>query len=167
MPEARHIAGLAFVTALGAALVGAFAAWPAHRHLDDGLAVIKLSFDHQGARVAPCRDLTEAEIAALPAHKRKTQDCPRGRLPVSVEVLMDGAVLFAATERATGIADDGPSRFSGRAEVPAGEHVLVLRLRDRDRAAGFDHESSVTVTLEPARILVIGFDAERTAFVTR
>jgi hypothetical protein len=167
MPEPRHVAGLALVVGLGAALVGAFAAWPVYRHLEDGMAVVKLSFDHEGERIEPCRTLTEAELAALPKHRRKAEDCPRGRLPVAVEVVLDGEPLFVAAEAPTGFAGDGASRFYRRAWVPAGDHELTLRLRDTRRTAGFDHEATVAVTLAPAQILVIGFDGERSAFDVR
>ena len=167
MPEARHVVGLALVAGLGAALVGGFAAWPDYRRLADDLAIIKLSIAHEGQRLAPCRTLTEAELAALPKHKRTAEDCPRGRHPVTVEVRLDDAVLFATTETPTGWAGDGPSRFYGRATVPAGDHTLTLRLRDTGRADGFDRQETASVHLRPGQIAVVGFDGERGAFVIR
>jgi hypothetical protein len=167
VPEARHIAGLALVAGAAMAIAGLFADWPVYRHRGEGEAVIKVSFDHQGARVAPCRTLTEAELAALPAHKRTGQDCPRGRVPVTVEVEMDGRPLYGATEAPSGWASDGPSRVFGQAVVRAGAHDLVLRLRDTARAEGFDHERTLNVTIAPAQVLVIGFDSENAVFVVR
>ena len=167
MPEARHIVGLALIAGAAMAITGVFADWPVYRYRDEAEAVIKVSFDHQGARIAPCRTLTEAELAALPAHKRTGQDCPRGRVPVTVEVDMDGRPLYAATEAPSGWAEDGPSRVFGQTVVSAGEHALVLRLRDTARSEGFDHERALTVTIAPAQVLVIGFDSENAAFVIR
>ncbi|MBM3585178.1 MAG: hypothetical protein FJX36_12375 [Alphaproteobacteria bacterium] len=167
MPRARHIAGLALIVGAAMAIAGVFADWPVYRHRDEGEAVIKVSFDHQGARIAPCRALSEEELAALPAHKRTGQDCPRGRVPVTIEVAMDGRPLYAATEAPSGWAEDGPSRVFGQAVVSAGAHDLVLRLRDTARADGFDHEKALTVTIAPAQVLVIGFDSENAAFVIR
>lgn len=166
-PSPFRFLGLVVVVGLGVAISAPFAAWPTYRHLDDGLAVVKLSFDHEGQRAEPCRALTEAEIAALPKHKRKTEDCPRRLLPVLVEVLVDGQVLFRVEQAPTGLAGDGASRFYARADVPAGRHELTLRLRDSDRRQGFDHEGQAAIELAPAQILVVGFDAESNAFTVR
>ncbi len=166
-PSWRHVAGLALVAGLGSALLGPFATWPAYRHMPDGQATVKLSFSHEGARAEPCRTLSEEEQGALPKHMRKTEDCPRRRLPVAVEVLLDGRPLFVDESPPTGFAGDGASRFYARAAIAAGTYEFTLRLRDSDRAQGFDHESRIAVTLHPARVLVIGFDAERRVFVAR
>ncbi|MEX2650697.1 MAG: hypothetical protein WD673_16960 [Alphaproteobacteria bacterium] len=166
-PSWRHVAGLALVAGLGAALIGPFATWPGFRHMPEGQATMKVSFSHEGDRAEPCRALSEDELAALPKHMRKTEDCPRRRLPVAVEVLLDGRPLLVDESPPTGFAGDGASRFYARATVPQGAHDLTLRLRDTARAQGFDHEANVAVDLAPAQVLVIGFDAERRVFVVR
>lgn len=166
-PSIRHMLGLALVAGIGAALIGPFAGWPIYRHLPEGMAVVKLSFSHEGERAEPCRTLTEAELAALPKHMRKTEECPRRKLPVAVEVLLDGEVLFAEERPPTGFAGDGASRFYERAVVSAGRHALTLRLRDSRTTDGFDYEADTSIELAPARVLVIGFDAERKTFVLR
>jgi hypothetical protein len=167
LARVRHAVGLALLLAALAAVTGAFSAWPSYRSLEPGRAVVKLSLAHLGARESPCRPLTEAEIAALPKHGRKTEECPRGRLPVAVEVALDGTLLVAREEPPTGLSGDGSSRFYERVVVPAGRHELVLRLRDSAREAGYDHEQIATVDLVPTQVLAIGFDSELRRFTLR
>lgn len=166
-PAAVRLLALAVLIGLGFALAVPFATWPRYRHLGDELAVVKLGFDHEGQRAHPCRQLGPEEIAALPQHKRKTEDCPRGRLPVLVEVLVDGQPLFRVEEPPTGLAGDGASRFYERAGIASGGHEFTLRLRDTARTDGYDYERVASVDLAPAQVLVIGFDSENSAFTLR
>jgi hypothetical protein len=167
LARVRRAVGLALVLAILAAATGYLSAWPRYRSLAPGDAVIKLSIAHLGAREGECRQLSAEEIATLPQHKRKTEECPRGRLPVAVEVLLDGAGLFAREENPAGFSRDGASRFYERASVASGPHELTLRLRDTARTGGFDHEATESVVLLPAQVLVIGFDSESRVFTLR
>ena len=65
---------------------------------------------------------------------------------------------------AGGLFGDGPSQVYLNFAVPAGRHMLAARLRDSDRAEGFDYERSEDVDIAPGRRLVIEFRQEQGGF---
>lgn len=150
-----------------AALTAALADRPAYRQIPENTAVVKLSFSHGADRSAECRRRTPEELAKLPPNMRRPMDCPRGRRPVDVELTMDGRTLYAASLPPSGLSGDGPSRVYKRFVAPAGEHVIVARLRDTPRREGFDHERTAKLTLEPGQSLGIDFRPELGGFVFR
>ena len=146
--------------AVVAVVLATFSAFPPYTRVDPDNAVVKLSFSHAGDRVEPCRTLSPEELAALAANMRSGVDCPRARLPVVVDLEIDGERVYRASIQPTGLADDGPSSVYARFEVPAGPHRVRVRLRDSRRDTGFDHEGSVDVVLEPRQSFVIDFREE-------
>ncbi len=161
------IAGQALVLAALMAVIGYFSNRPVYRQVPDGMAQIKLSFAHGGARKVDCRRLTAEEIAALPPNERRPNTCERERIPVHVQLSVDGQVIHDALLPATGLASDGPSRTYTKLLVPAGEHVIEARLRDSKRESGFDYEARRTVTLHPLQNLAIDFKADAGGFIFR
>ena len=158
--------GQAAVYLLLALGIGYFSDRPAHTHFPPDMALIKLSFAH-GARKEDCRRRTDEELAKLPPNMRRPMVCARERLPVGVELLLDGEPLYQAVLPPTGLAGDGPSRAYQRFPVPPGRHELTARLRDTDRAEGFDYERTVVVDLAPAQSLAIDFRGEMGGFIFR
>ena len=150
-------AGFAFV-------VATFAGYPPYTRVDSDSAVIKLSFSHAGALREPCRTLSAEEIAALAANMRSGVDCPRERVPVVVELEIDGERVYDAVLAPSGLAGDGPSSVYERFEVPAGSHRIRVRLRDTVRESGFDHEGAADVRLAARQSFVIDFRAELGGF---
>ena len=146
--------------------IGYFSDRPAYTHFPPEMALIKLSFAH-GAKKEECRRRTSEELASLPPNMRRPLACSRERLPVTVELLLDGAPLYRAVLPPTGLAGDGPSRAYQRFPVPAGRHELVARLRDSDRSEGFDYERTAVLEFAPAQSLAIDFRAEMGGFVLR
>ncbi len=96
---------------------------------------------------------------------RRPLDCPRQRLAVFVELVLDGRTLFRDTLPPTGWSDDGPSRVYERFAVSPGRHHLAVRMRDSDRTAGFDYEHAEEVVLHPGENLAIDFRADAGRFV--
>jgi hypothetical protein len=160
-------AGQLALIALLFASVATFSAWPAYRSTPSGSAVVMLSFVHGADRKAACRRLTPEEIAKLPPNMRKVQDCPRGRMPIYVELDLNGRTAFSKSLPPTGIAGDGPSRVYERFVVPAGRYDIGVRMRDTTRSDGFDRVGATTVTLAPDQMLVVDFRPERNEFVFR
>lgn len=158
--------GQAAVYLVFAAVLGFFADRPAYTHFPPDMALLKLSLVH-GARKEECRRRTPAELAKLPPNMRRPLECARARLPVVVELCLDDAELYHAVLPPTGLAGDGPSRAYQRFPVPPGRHVLVARLRDTDRSAGFDYERRVELDLAPKQSVAIDFRAETGGFVIR
>jgi hypothetical protein len=148
------------------AVVGYFSTSPAYVHLPPGEALVKLSLSHAGERREPCHERTPEELAKLAPNMRAATVCPRERVPVEVEVEIDGRPLFAATAPPSGLAKDGASTVYRRAAVPAGTHRFVARLRDSP-APGFGYVAERTVDLAPGRLLVIDFVRSEGGFVFR
>jgi hypothetical protein len=142
-----------------AAAIGYFSVAPAYRHLDAELAVIKLAFSHAAERREPCRKLAPAELARLAPNMRRPVDCSRERLPLVVELELDGQPIYRAEKPPMGLWKDGPSTVYEKFVVPAGRHTLVARLRDRRDTQDFDYEQTASVELAPGQNFVIGFRA--------
>jgi hypothetical protein len=128
---------------------------------------VLLTFVHGAARATECRRLTPQEIQKLPPNMRRVQDCPRGRLPVYVELDLGGKTIFRKNLPPTGIAGDGPSRAYQRFIVPAGTYDVAVRMRDTSREDGFDHVGRTTIALVPDQMFVIDFRPERGEFIFR
>jgi hypothetical protein len=160
IPKAAPLAWIGRVALYGlfALLIGVFSSWPTYRHLPPDQALIKLSFSHQGKPVSDCRSATPEELAKLPPNMRAPVICPRERSPIAVELDLDGVTALRHVAAPSGLSRDGASAYYHRIQVPAGEHRLVVRLKDDVRSPGFDFVREATVTLKPAQILVIDFD---------
>ena len=141
-----------------------FSARPAYTHMDPGLALVKISFSHAGQRKEDCRKLTPEEIAALPPNMRQPESCGRERVPLRVELDMDGSTLLRAELPPSGLASDGVGTVYRRFQVSAGRHEFLARLRDSRRNEGFDHERSAVVVLRPQQNLVIDFQPDAGGF---
>jgi hypothetical protein len=150
---------------LFALVVGYFATRPAYTHIAPDKAVIKLSFSHAGAHVEECRQLTQEELNRLPPNMRRPRDCPRERIPLLIELELDGELICHDELPPSGLASDGSSTAYKKFPVDAGRHHLVARLRDSRRTNGFDHEKSASITLTPQQNFVIDFRPELGGFL--
>ncbi len=155
---AWRAAGQALAYALFAAFVGFFAVRPAWTHLGPGEAVVKVSIVHRGKPLGECRERSEEELARLPPNMRVKVVCPRERSPLELEVWLDGRLLHREVKAPSGLHHDGPSYIYHRFVVPAGEHVLRVRLRDSVRTEGYPYDRSERVRLDPGRALAVDFD---------
>ncbi|MBS0338389.1 MAG: hypothetical protein JSS40_16620 [Proteobacteria bacterium] len=152
---------------LFALFIGVFSTWPAYRHLPADQALIKLSFTHNGKRVSECRQLSPAELAKLPPNMRAPMQCPRERVPVVVELDIDGVQSVRHSASPSGLSKDGASAVYRRLPVAAGQHRITVRLKDSPGPAAFDYSRDESVTLKPAQVLVIDFDAEKGGITLR
>jgi hypothetical protein len=144
-----------------ALIIGVFSSWPEYRHLAPDQALIKLSFVHSGKRVAECLQRSADELAKLPPNMRAPMNCGRERAPVVVEVDVDGVLVARHLAAPSGLSKDGASSVYQRLSVRAGAHRVAVRLKDSAAGNGFDYQREQMVTLTPAQILVIDFDAEK------
>jgi hypothetical protein len=154
-------AGQALLYGLFAVFIGLLSQWPSYQPLPPDTALVKVSFIHHGQRVAECRRLTDEELAKLPPNMRAPTRCERERSPVTIEVDLDGTLVVREVAAPSGLSRDGASSVYHRLQVPAGRHRLAVRLKDSAAVAGFTHTHEATVTLEPAQVLVIDFDADK------
>jgi hypothetical protein len=159
--------GQGAVYALAALALGVLSDTPAYRHFPDDRAELVLSFSHGGARKGECRTLSPDELAELAPNMRRpdAKVCPRERVPLVTELMLDGAALLGETLPPSGLAGDGPSKIYRRLAVEPGRHRLVVRLRDTGRAEGFDHERAAEVALAPRQRFVVDFRADLGGFI--
>lgn len=148
------------------ALIGYFSTQPAFVVLPDGEALVLLSFSHAGARKAECRQRTPEDLAKLAPNMRAQQDCPRERTPVTVELELDGRMLYHIDALPAGLKMDGASTVYRRAAVAAGKHHVVARLRDH-AAGGFGYIKEETIDIPAGASLVIDFHASQGGFQYR
>lgn len=146
------------------AFIGYFSTSPAYTHLASDQALIRLSFSHAAQRKVPCHQRTPEELAKLAPNMRAQFDCPRERAPVTVELEMDGQLLYHLVAPPSGLAKDGASTVYRRIPVAAGSHRFKLRLSDTPTGE-FNYVSEKTVDLKPGRILVIDFSAGQGGFL--
>ena len=165
MPKVLQYIGQFIAYALFAMVVGYLATQPAYTHMDPEEALIKLSFSHAGAHIRECRKLTQEELNRLPPNMRRPTDCPRERVPLLIELELDGTIIYHDTLPPSGFSGDGASTAYRKFPVTAGAHHLVARLRDSRRADGFDYEKAVDVSLTPQQNFVIDFRPELGGFL--
>lgn len=150
-----------------ATFIGYFSIAPRYQYADPGVATIKLSLSHAADRVSECIKLTPDEINARAQRGESLNDCERERLPLTVEIDIDGATVLHVTAAPSGLWNDGPASVYERFDVTAGEHTITARLRDSAREQGWDHEYTETVELRPGRYFTIRFRAETGGFAFR
>lgn len=150
-----------------AVCVGYFSIAPAYRYTDPELATIKVSLSHAADRVKECVRLTPEEINARALRGERLNECERERLPLTIELDIDGTRVLHVIAVPSGLWNDGPASVYERIEVPAGEHRISARLRDSARIEGWDYEHNETVRLEPGRYFTVTFRAETGGFTYR
>ena len=155
------MAGQVLLYGAFALAIGVFSRWPIYHPLAPDEALIKLSFTHTSQHVAECRQLSAQELAKLPPNMRAPTKCDRERAPVRVEVDVDGKPAMRHLAEPSGLSKDGASAVYQRLAIGAGKHHIAVRLKDSAGAGAFDYVREQDVTLEPAQILVIDFDAEK------
>ncbi len=160
----RYIAQAALY-GLFIAVLGYFSVSPAYVHLPPDQALIKLSFSHPGQPKGGCRERTDEELARLPPNMRIRVVCPRERSPVFIELEMDGRLLYRDTLIPSGLSRDGTSTVYRRFPVAAGRHHLRARLRDDVQVEGFNYVREADITLKPAQVFVVDFNAKSGGFI--
>ena len=145
-------------------VIAYFSKSPDYAVVDPEMGMIRLSFSHAGARKEPCRQLTPEEIAALPPNMRKPMDCPRERLPLLVELQVDGELIYRRALPPAGIAGDGASTAYERFVVAPGYHRITAKLRDTAREKGFDYVGEKEVLIAPRQSVLIDFRADAGGF---
>ena len=164
MPKLRIILGQGVAFTLFAIVLGYFSNSPSYTYHDPTMALIMVSFSHASEHKEECRRYTPEEIAALAPNMRRPMDCPRERVPVYIEVIMDGNTLLKKSYNPTGLAKDGSASIYESIPVKPGQHQIIAKLRDSNREDGFDYESNVSVNLDPKELFVIDFRKDLDGF---
>lgn len=167
MRSALRIALQVILYAAFAVSLAWFATNPPYQYGDATMASIKVSLSHAANRVEPCVQLTPEQIADLAMNMKQTEACERERLPLRLEIDIDGEAVFSLEATPTGLWSDGPSSVYERFEVAPGAHRITARLRDTAREEGWDYTDSTDVVLEPGRYFTVTFRAETGGFSFR
>ena len=144
--------------------VGWLSVMPAYDYASQDVSSIKLSLSHATERIVPCVRLTPEQIAKLAPNMRRVEQCERARLPLHVEIDIDGETVVAVQAQASGLWNDGPASVYERFDVAPGPHTITARLRDSARDDGWDYTHSEDVVLEPGRYFTVTFDAATGGF---
>jgi len=147
-----------------AVCLGYLSASPGYDYGSSDMASIKLSLSHAANRVKPCVRLTPQQIAELAPNMRVAEKCERERLPLSVELEIDGEIAVTLQVPPSGLWNDGNASVYERFEIAAGEHEVTARLRDTDRIDGWDYTHTETVNLEAGRYFTVRFRPETGGF---
>ena len=159
--------GQAVIYAGMALWLGYFANRPVYTHLDPDQALIKLSILHSAQRKGECRRRTKEELEALNPNMRKPLDCPRERLPIHLEVLLDGDLIYDEILQPAGLSKGSQTRAYQRLPAQPGVHELIVRMVDSARTEGYDYRVAAKIRLEAGLIFVIDFRAETGGFILR
>jgi len=143
-----------------AAVVGLLSVWPRYDTLEQGSAIVTVTFSHAADRVGECRTLTQEELNKLPPNMRKPSECPRERHPVRVELRSGDEVLFREVLEPSGIWSDGKANIYHRIVVPARTHDLFVGMNDSGGEGGFDFEESRRIDIEAGRNVLVRFDEQ-------
>jgi len=126
-------------------MLGSFSNSPRYTYHDPEMALIMVSFSHSSERKEECRRFSPEELADLAANMRRPMDCKRERVPVYIEVMLDGENLLSKSYNPTGLAKDGSASIYERILVEPGQHQLIVKLRDSGRVEGFDYKSDTVI----------------------
>ena len=165
MADRRNWSGIIAAFGVLGIGVGYFSASPRYQHLAPDHAVIRLSVSQTGQPVGECRALTPTELARRAPNMRKTEECPRERSPVSIRLVVDGAIVFEQVIPASGFRRDGPAGAYRRFPVAAGSHRIEAAVSDDARAEGYLFTRKENVVLAPQQVLTVDFDRARGGLV--
>jgi hypothetical protein len=140
---------------LFAVIIAYFSTSPDYTHIDPDKALIKLSFSYHGEFVTECRERTPEELARLAPNMRAAKVCPRERSPITVKIDLDGKPLYEGVAQPGGLSKDGASTLYKRFEIPAGEHLVSVKINDNVRIKDFNFVKEEKMILKPAQILVV------------
>lgn len=167
MTRLARIALQAVLFAAFAAVIAYLSASPSYEYASAELSTVKLSLSHAAERVEPCVQLTPQQVAELAPNMRQAERCERARLPLTVELEVDGELVLRVVAPPSGLWNDGPASVYERFEFSPGAHRITARLRDSARAAGWDYSHSERVELEAGRYFTVTFRPETGGFSFR
>ncbi|GMU65113.1 MAG: hypothetical protein AMXMBFR36_13870 [Acidobacteriota bacterium] len=127
MPELARWGVRALRVAVPLALMTAIAAI-AHLPVGEPApgSALRLALRTAAARVEVCRDRTEAELAALPAHMRQVRICTETAVDYRLTVAIDGARRLDRRIEHRGVRRTRPLTVDAELPVAAGRHRVAL-----------------------------------------
>lgn len=93
---------------------------------DPSSAFVRLSWRTEPIRVEECRALTEEELAEVPAHMRRSEECTGYFVDYEVRVLLDDRGTVVDTVAPSGLRRDRPIYVLRDLPVPPGRHSVAV-----------------------------------------
>lgn len=107
--------------------------------------LLRLAWRVRGTPVHQCRRLTAEELARLPPHMRRTEECERRILPYRLHVLVDGRTVIDHLVEAAGARSDRPLYVLDEVTLPPGEHLVEIAFtREPQAEEAPEHEQAET-----------------------
>lgn len=153
---------IAFV--IFASIVGFFSASPLYQQITDDQTVLKLSLSHSAPLKFACVERSNEELAKLEPHMRNRLNCPRERSPITVELHMDGQLLWRETALPQGLHKDGPATVYHRLIIPSGSHSFQANLIDGTSGL-INFTSKHQAQLSTGQVLIVDFQMGKGGFV--
>ena len=150
----RLIAALAVVVAVSVMLV-----FGSHVHYQPPLAEgseLLISFRHPG--LAECRPPTPEELAERPPHMQPDKICSRERLPVRLQVSVDGVVRVEQSYAPGGVFSDGNSGAVESLRLPEGSHHVAVAIGETSDANDWKFSEARTLEFDSKSRRVVLFD---------
>jgi ferredoxin len=137
---------------------------------------LRLSWRLPGQVSRICKDRTQAELEALPAHMRTPQDCKVTSLSYQLKLSIDDKVVLDERLSPKGLHLDRPLMVDRVLDVPPGVHTLSISLLPDERASKESDEGSpkplnlqqtFQKEFKTSRILLITLDSLKQGFVVK
>ena len=120
-----------------------------------------VSFKHAGERAGDCRALSPAELKKLPVHMRPAQVCPESRVPVRMQVRVDGRMLLNHAYPPRGLFADSASLATEQFSVPPGIHRVDVQIGDSADTSEWSYQHECEMRFAGGVRRVILFDRTR------
>jgi hypothetical protein len=137
-------------------------------------AMVRLAWRATPARIRHCRTLTPEELAKIPAHMRRTEECQETTLPYRLTIRYDSATPLELTIHAAGAREDRPMYVFHESRLAPGPRALSIRFQRDPAPEGVAPPVSQTpalltldtvVVLQKRQIALVTYDADRRRLV--
>ena len=131
-------------------------------------ALVRLAWRARGERVQECRRLTPEELARLPVHMRREEECEGRILPYRLLVTLDGIPVITDTVRGAGARQDRPLYVFRELPLGSGRHRLSVTFTregaERGEAAAAATPARLVLdtmlVASPRQIILVTYDEE-------
>jgi len=160
----RVIAQIGFYASVGI-LIGYYTIAPGYQYADGQSSVLKLVVRHSGVLLGECRVMSQPELMKLPPNMRIPEDCPRGKAPLSVSLLVDDRVFYDGIIKPSGLHSDGVLALYQQFNIPPGQASVRLAIESAKQDLQlFERE----INVRPSDVLLLeyhdtGFNLSRAA----
>jgi hypothetical protein len=164
----------ALVGVLAIVRSGSFLSYVAVRQTE---GIVRLAWRARGEHVRECRHRTPEELAKLPPHMRQEEVCEGRVLPYRLVVTLDGTERVNQEVRGAGAREDRPLYVTQDLAVAPGPHRVRISFALEGTPTNVASTDALatpsrltfdtTVTLAERRVLLVTYDEDRKALISR